>query len=161
MRPERPEPAPVSVLFVVRRAEDLSRALDDVNELLSRRRATGRREVLLGVLVGVDVDSVVRESARESVALAGSWALCWFEPTLAPAPGPAETRRRVLELVLDGCSSAGDDGPILFLPLRAADERVDEFEAHLEVLERSRPNLKTMKRAIGNDASRGGLVWLS
>ncbi len=79
---------PGTLLFV-RGVEDIPSAVRAVNELLSRRRSRGSIDhPLLGILVGVDLDSALHEqgcekdemdvTVVESVGLSGIWSLCWF-----------------------------------------------------------------------------------
>ena len=82
-------------LLFVRSVGELSHVVRAVNELLSRRLAPSWLDPeVLGVFVGRDLDSRL----RESVALAGIWSLCWFDlGSAAVGPRAADRRQKLLD----------------------------------------------------------------
>lgn len=157
-------------LLFVRSVADLPRAIRDVNELLSRRRAPGRPgEDVLGIVVrgGVGAQRLSSESGsvvlRESIALCGFWDLCWFDHSLAGGRSDAEHRRKILlDSLLIGrqMELAGAEAKTLVLPVftfwearEAVDARVDHLKVH-------HPMLAISSDCFVHDPERRGIVSL-
>ena len=158
----------------VRSADDMRSAIPMVNELLSLRRSTGAATgVVLGVLVGEELDRSLPETARaeaetgvtlrDSVALSGIWSLCWFESRAARGSAESgERRRRILDLVLRGeaaRSAGGDPSPRrLFYPVVAPSEGRHEIAALHDALEIQYPALTIVRKAFADDPASTGIV---
>lgn len=154
-----------AILFV-RAVKDLARALETVNPLLARRRATGLlHDEVLGVLVGEDLDNALHgrprkligahAALRESVGLSGIWSLCWFDVPVDRAEEDADRARRCLfDRLANAMSGDASEGPLWFPVLTPLEARGD-VRALVDALRASYPMLTVMRDVLVHDPSRG------
>jgi hypothetical protein len=161
-------------VLLVRSRSDLPGAVLMVNELLLHRRLAGAPfDELLGILVGTGVDAWPLEpghgarpfgsrvALRESVALSGTWSLCWFDLASAQGgSGAAHRRQRLLDDLLGSPQGSGSDSlrPRALLPVFTRAEADGEVGIIIDELEARYPDLAVGPDYFVQDSLYGQLV---
>ena len=147
----------MSMLLLIRSADDARSAVEAASELLvyRRQRFAEAREAdeVLGIWLRRELDADVPTSKvspgesgvgiRESFSLSGLWTLCWIDGTLLrTAHSPTERRRAILDS-LWGTPSASQSSSATetFFPVFAAVDAVGSIKATMSELEDRYPQL--------------------
>lgn len=141
----------MSMLLLIRSADDVRSDVEAANELLvyRRQRFAGANEAdeAIGVWLRRELDLDLQGEGglgiRESFSRSGVWALCWIDDTLlSSAHGAIERRRTVLDSLLKRasrarCSSASET----FFPVFAAADTVESVKSTLSELKDRYPQI--------------------
>lgn len=163
-------------LLFVRSADDLLRAVKDVNQLLAHRRTRGSvGDEVLGIvarkrgssppLVRAFVGACLADASvevSESVGLAGIWSLCWFDLTSVRGRQPHDRRKRLLNALLAG-RAGGQEFPAegrVFLPVLTPEESHQEVDVLRDDLRSLYPSLMISADCFVHDAASGGIAAL-
>jgi len=150
----------MSMLFLIRSADDVRSAAEAANELLAyrRRHFPEPREVdeVLGIWVrseldadlpawlwlgeGVPASSLAEAPVgiRESISLSGLWSLSWIDGAFLK---DAKTARERRNRILDGLVKDSATQPRAFSPVFDATETSEGVEAMLQELRAKHPDL--------------------
>ena len=135
----------MSMLFLIRSADDVRSAAEAANEFLAyrRRHFPEPREVdeVLGIWVRGELDADLGEAPvgiRESISLSGLWSLSWIDGAFLK---DAKTARERRNRILDGLVKDSATQPRAFSPVFDATETSDGVEAMLQELRAKHPDL--------------------